>query len=421
VAVRTHNDTTGLLVTRRRCVQPLTARCTCFIITTFLTVLALNTLVAADARAAATPPDPGESAANAMTLKFHEPYAGALDRLRDADVFAIPPAVVLSVVRVKVEHTNAVCEVWAGSLDRTGTEVNHVFVARDVGVARNCVGAREYDLCKRLSRTGSTVLRRDLLDSDEHPTCASPECGARPDRTDSRIWRRASVADGRAHVSDVLQRCGKDRDTYPTTTSETDESARAPPTKASAELTSSTGCLPALPRFRAQALRPSSAMTKSGARASSDLTAALIAAAFGVIGVLAGALVTFVTTRAVQNRDISRQEDLTRRAAKTAAVVEQFRFQHVSEQVGVIIHTRRRDSIASGRSRLSTADLATMLAYLDSRTAGAYAKADFCVTQLPKSLSIGSADENVSRDVVAGLQALNVDEGQRALRALVDG
>jgi hypothetical protein len=163
-------------------------------------------------------------------------------------------------------------------------------------------------------------------------------------------------------------------------------------------------------------------MTKPDSRVSSDITAALVAAAFGVIGVLTGGLVTFVTTRAVQNRDISRQEELTRRAAKTAAVVEQFRFQRVSEQVEVIIQTRRPDSIASAQSRLSTAELATLLAYLDSRRARAYSKADFCVSRLPKTLSIGSAGGNVSRDVVSGLEVLKqcVDEGERALQALVD-
>jgi hypothetical protein len=130
-----HNDPTGSLVTRWPCTWSMAVRRRCFIITKCLTLLALCMsvcgLVGTEAPAAAAPADPGASAADALTLQFGAPYDGAIDRLGDVDVFAIPPTVVLSVVRVQVKHTNAVCEIWAGSIDRTGAEVNHVFVTPD--------------------------------------------------------------------------------------------------------------------------------------------------------------------------------------------------------------------------------------------------------------------------------------------------
>src|SRR4051812_15845942 len=84
--------------------------------------LALIPTGASRAQARVPAPDPGDGPATALgPLKLDEAYSGAIDTVGDRDAlrFDAPPG--LSLVQVRVTHTNALCEVWATLVDIDGT------------------------------------------------------------------------------------------------------------------------------------------------------------------------------------------------------------------------------------------------------------------------------------------------------------
>jgi hypothetical protein len=155
---------------------------------------------------------------------------------------------------------------------------------------------------------------------------------------------------------------------------------------------------------------------------SSELTVALIAAAFGMAGVLAGGLITYVTSRAVQDREIERQEELELKAAKSAAAMERFRFDSASTQLGTIIETKL-DYVYSPAyltSRLATVDVATMLAHLDDKRSQAYAHAQLCLSSVATLMRSRSTGHTLASHEILALRAQKkcVDEGRDALGRL---
>src|SRR4051794_17764301 len=71
--------------------------------------------------------EPGGTIYDAIELPLDETQSGTIETPGDIDVFAVhvPPS--LGVLRVVVQQSNKVCELWARTIDRAGTDLSSYF------------------------------------------------------------------------------------------------------------------------------------------------------------------------------------------------------------------------------------------------------------------------------------------------------
>jgi hypothetical protein len=164
--------------------------------------------------------------------------------------------------------------------------------------------------------------------------------------------------------------------------------------------------------------------TEAGKRHTSEVTLALLVAGFGLIGVLAGGLITYFTNRELQEREITRQEQLELRAAKSAAAMESNRLSAVAFELDGIVRSRHVEALTpiTRESRLGTAELAVMLAHLDAKRSRVYAYAEWCVgdatATIQELLEEKSSSLSAERVSLLTSQKKCIEDGERAVRTL---
>ena len=154
-----------------------------------------------------------------------------------------------------------------------------------------------------------------------------------------------------------------------------------------------------------------------------ELVVALIAAVFGLLGVLAGGAVTYWSNRQLQDRDNARTERLELQSARATAAFESSRLNAVEGALSAMTQSRRFAPISaeSMRPQLPIQEMAVMLAHLDAGGQTRYNDAQNCIAQvrtqpLPRTLAARLDEPTI---VFLGTMRKCVLAGEQAVGALV--
>jgi hypothetical protein len=158
---------------------------------------------------------------------------------------------------------------------------------------------------------------------------------------------------------------------------------------------------------------------------SENVQVALIAALAGLLGVVAGGLITYAANRSLQDDERQRQELLEARAAQSAARREFSRLEQVRGPIEAMLEGGLYISIptSSMRPTLTTDESAQMLAWLDDGQSQAYAGAERCLVELQARFHPkrdGTKLEAIQR-VPLKITEKCLVRGQDSLRDLVRG
>ena len=158
---------------------------------------------------------------------------------------------------------------------------------------------------------------------------------------------------------------------------------------------------------------------------SDDVRVALIAGLAGLVGVVAGGVITYAANRSLQDTQLRRQELLEARAAQSAARREFSRLEQVRGPIeamldgGLYISIPRR----SLRPTLTSDESARMLAWLDDSQSEAYAGAERCLVELQARFHPkpdGTKLDPIQRAPLTVTEKCLL-RGQNSLRGLVRG
>jgi hypothetical protein len=156
-----------------------------------------------------------------------------------------------------------------------------------------------------------------------------------------------------------------------------------------------------------------------------DLAIPLMAATFGLLGVVTGGLITYFTNRSLQDRDIARQERLELRAASSAAALEGSRMAELSAVASGMASTGLATPLPKTalHSSLSTQEVAVLLAHLSSRATDAYNNAQICSNRLDAQFAGQRMGGRIPREqrTFLKVERLCFDQAGKTLRSFVNG
>jgi hypothetical protein len=158
---------------------------------------------------------------------------------------------------------------------------------------------------------------------------------------------------------------------------------------------------------------------------SDDVKTAVIAALSGLLGVVAGGVITYATNKSLQDSELRRQELLEARGAQSAARREFSRLEQVRGPIDAMLDSGFYISIPSRslRPTLTTDETARMLAWLDDGQAEAYAAAERCLVELRVRFEPKRDGTKLDDTQRAPLEVTKkcLVRGQDSLRGLVRG
>lgn len=158
-------------------------------------------------------------------------------------------------------------------------------------------------------------------------------------------------------------------------------------------------------------------------RISGELAIALMAATFGLLGVVTGGLITYFTNRSLQDREIERAERLELRGAASAAALEASRMAELSAVTSGMAATglATRLPTTAMHSSLSTQEVAVLLAHLSPGATDRYNDAQTCGNRLEAQFTGQGTRGTIPREQRTFLKVEQVcfDQAGKALRTFV--